>query len=265
MALFQGNFFSKSILNNVSVNVILPLPDEGEIQAGSVLEEDAKYPTLYLLHGAYGDATDWIRNTRIEVYAQQYKIAVVMASAGNSFYMDMPYGPAYGQFFERELINFAETVFPLSRRREDRFVAGLSMGGYGALRLAFLHPENYAAAAALSGAFDLKAIGERLETEHKVGPAVYGMFSQMNDDDWNLAKLAQKAQSAGKELPHLMMSCGSEDFTLEMNHALKEQLTEQGISVHYEEHPGEHNWDYWETHIQRVLAWLPLKKKQEKV
>lgn len=259
MALFQGNFFSKSILNNVSVNVILPLPDEGGIQAGNDLEHDAKYPTLYLLHGAYGDATDWIRNTRIEVYAQQYQIAVVMASAGNSFYMDMPYGPAYGQFFERELINFAESVFPLSRRREDRFVAGLSMGGYGALRLAFLHPENYAAAAALSGAFDLKMIGERLEAEHKVGSAVYGMFTQMNDNEWNLAKLAQKAQCAGKELPRLMMSCGSEDFTLEMNHTLKEQLAEQGIAVHYEEHPGEHNWDYWETHIQRVLAWLPIR------
>lgn len=261
MALFQGNFFSKSILNNVSVNVILPLPDEGEILAGAELERDKKYPTLYLLHGAYGDATDWIRNTRIEVYAQKYQIAVVMASAGNSFYMDMENGPAYGQFFEQELIDFAESVFPLSRCREDRFVTGLSMGGYGAFRLALLHPENYAAAAALSGAFDLNMVGGFLSQGHRNAPAVYGTLTQLDSDKWSLKKLAQDAQQAGKELPRLMMSCGTEDMTLLMNRALKADFEALGIEVHYEEHPGDHNWDYWETHIQRVLAWLPLKKK----
>lgn len=260
MALFQGNFFSKSILNKVHINVILPLPGEGEIAAGAELPRDKKYPTLYLLHGAYGDGTDWMRYTRIESYAQQYQIAVVMASAGNSFYMDMENGPAYGQFFEQELIDFAETVFPLSRSREDRFVAGLSMGGYGAFRLAFLHPENYAAAAALSGAFDLTAVGAFLEQEHRNGPAVYGRITNMEKEKWDLTILAQNVLASKADLPKLMITCGTEDYTLEMNREMKKNLEDLGIALHYEEHSGIHNWDYWETHIQRVLAWLPLKK-----
>lgn len=262
MALFQGSFFSKSILNNVAVNVILPLPDGDEIIAGADINtlRDTRFKTLYLLHGAYGDGTDWIRNTRIECYAQQHKVAVVLASAGNSFYMDMEHGPAYGQFFEQELIDFAETVFPLSRRREDRFVAGLSMGGYGAMRLALLHPENYGAAAAFSGAFDLDTIGARLEKEHVVGPAVYGTITSMDREKWDLRVLAKRALEKGAELPKLMLTCGTDDFTLEMNRQLKTDLENLGIEVHYEEHPGEHNWDYWETHIQRVLDWLPLKR-----
>lgn len=262
MALFQGNFFSKSLLTNVNVWVILPLPDCDDIALGNDANygKDTKFQTLYLLHGAYGDCMDWVRNTRVECYAQQHRVAVVMASACNSFYIDQENGPAYEQFFAQELIEFAETVFPLSSRREDRFVAGLSMGGYGALRLAMLYPETFGAAASFSGAFNLKAVGEYLEANHARGTQVWGSITRMPQEKWDIVLLTQEALKRDAELPKLMLSCGTEDYTLEVNRKMKADLEALGIELNYEEHPGMHNWDYWETHIQRVLAWFPLRR-----
>ena len=264
MALFHGNFFSKSMLASVDVHVILPLPEDDDYSEGRFqgFVPEGGFPTLYLLHGAYDDGSSWLRKTRIECYAKQHGIAVVMASANNSFYLDLEQGGAYGQFFEQELPNFAEAVFPLSRRKEDRFVAGLSIGGYGALRLAFLHPARYAAAVSFSGAFDLDNIRDRLAASFGPGEAVYGhMARSLRREQWDLAMLAQAALDRGETLPKLMISCGTEDFTLEMNRALSKTLTEKGLDVTYEEHPGAHNWNYWETHIQRALNWLPLENK----
>ena len=261
MALFRGNFFSQSILTGVDVQVILPLPEDDDYAEGRFhgFVPQGGFPTLYLLHGAYDDGSAWQRKTRIECYAKRRGIAVVMASANNSFYLDQNPGAAYGRFFEQELPDFAEAVFPLSSRREDRFVAGLSMGGYGALRMALLHPDRYAAAVSFSGAFDLETIGERLASSFGPGRTVYGNLTQgLDRADWDLAALAQKALDQGQTLPKLMLSCGTEDFTLEMNRALAQILKEKGLDVTYEEHPGAHNWDYWETHIQRALDWLPL-------
>ena len=107
---------------------------------------------LYLLHGTYGDYSDWCHLTSIEKYAQNHKIMVVMPSVANSFYQDMVIGPKYLTFLTEELPQYIQMLFPASGRREDNFVAGLSMGGYGAWHVALAKPEQYAAAASLSGA-----------------------------------------------------------------------------------------------------------------
>lgn len=258
MAIFHGTLFSEALLCNVAVHVILPLPEEKGFLDGPPAGM-RRYPVLYLLHGAYSGGTDWLSRTRIACYAQDHGLAVVMADAGNSFYMDQPQGPAYEQFFTKELPNMAEALFPLSSKREERFIAGLSMGGYGALRAAFLRPDFYAAAAALSGAFDLRADHGLLAPQHPTGAAVFGRLAEVSPEQGDLARLARRALAAGKTLPRLMISCGTEDFTLEMNRSLRDQLTAQGIALTYEEHPGAHNWDYWETHIQRVLNWFEEK------
>ena len=105
---------------------------------------------MVFLHGAYGDYSDWARLTGIERYAQAHKIAVVMPSADNSFYQDMYRGGKYLTYFTRELPDYIARLFPVSTKREDTFVAGLSMGGYGAVRVAFEMPERFGAAASLS-------------------------------------------------------------------------------------------------------------------
>lgn len=256
MALFHGNFYAESFLASVDLHVILPLPEEGDYAAGAArFGPGVRFPTLYLLHGAYGDGTDWLRRTRLECYAQTRGVAVVMASAHNSFYQDRPWGPAYETFFARELPDMAEAIFPLSARREDRFVAGLSMGGYGALRLALRYPARYGAAASLSGAFDLPRLREILVPMHPMGEAVFGRLGQ--DGDWDLTAMARQALDRGETPPPLLLSCGTEDYTLEINRAQRRALEDLGLAVTYEEHPGAHDWDYWDTHIQRILQWLP--------
>lgn len=262
MALFQGNFFSKSLLTNVNVWVILPLPDCDDINQGldKNYNKNTRFQTLYLLHGAFGDCMDWVRNTRIECYAQQNRVAVVMASAINGFYIDQENGPAFEQFFAEELVEFAEMIYPLSSKKEDRFAAGLSMGGYGALRLALRHPDTFGAAVSFSGAFNLEAVGEYLESLHARGPQIWGTITRMPKEKWDIVGLAKEALKSDVKLPDLMLSCGTEDYTLEVNRKMKADLEELGIVLTYEEHPGMHNWDYWETHIQRALAWLPLRR-----
>ena len=126
--------------------------------------------------------------------------------------------------------------------------------------MAMRHPESFGAAVSFSGAFDLEGVGRYLETLHVRGPHVWGPIANMPKEKWDLVVLAQQALNQGAELPKLMMSCGTEDYTLEINRKMKADLKALGIELTYEEHPGEHNWDYWETHIQRALDWLPLRR-----
>ena len=161
MAFLQCNFYSQVLHSNVVIGVILPSPNSSEVLSNGDSEyfhPGVLYQTLYLFHGAYGDYSDWMRFTSIERYAQQRKIAVVMPSVQNSFYQDMYLGERYLTYVTEELPRFVRTLFPLSVKREDTFTAGLSMGGYGALKVALTKPEQYACAASLSGAVDLAGL-----------------------------------------------------------------------------------------------------------
>lgn len=256
MSIFHGNFFSDALLCTVDVHVFLPLPTSGDYNPGPPADfrPGIRYPALYLLHGAYGGGVEWMEKTRLAHLAQSRRLAVVTAPAGGSFYRDC--GPAYERFFAEELPHMAETVFPLSTRREDRFVAGLSMGGYGALRLALRHPDRYAAAAALSGAFDLAQVLPRLAQAHPMGAAVFGHITDGGPDQWDLAKLTRRALDAGAALPALLLSCGVDDAVLDMNRALRDALRAMGVALTYEEHPGDHDWDYWDAQLPAVLDFL---------
>ena len=142
MALIKVNFRSKVLLEETALNIILP---EG------CAEEDI--PTVYLLHGMHGDHTLWCRKTNIERYAAERRMAIVMPDGENGFYTDMKYGKKHYSYVSEELVDYR--VFRLSRRRERTFVAGLSMGGYGAFRIALTKPEVYSAAVSLSGCLDI--------------------------------------------------------------------------------------------------------------
>ena len=157
MANIHCNYYSNALQLNTDINVVIPTPNSDELmnhKDTSYWREGAKYQVLYLLHGTYGDYSDWCHLTSIEKYAQNHKIMVVMPSVANSFYQDMVYGPAYLTFLTEELPEYLGRLFPASTRREDSFVAGLSMGGYGALKCGLLAPETFSAVASLSGGVD---------------------------------------------------------------------------------------------------------------
>src|SRR3954464_2876128 len=156
MALVRCDFFSDVLGLSTSMTVVLPQATSAQIgMTGAATGGDA--PVLYLLHGLSDDDTIWLRRTSIARYAAPLGLAVVMPQVGRSFYTDEAHGNRYWTFLSEELPAVVGSFFRISDRREDTFVAGLSMGGYGAVKWALRQPERFAAAATLSGALDLAA------------------------------------------------------------------------------------------------------------
>ena len=275
MAFIQTHFFSTSLCFGTDLNVFIPTPNVDELMVpggADYYHSGAKFQVLYLLHGGYGDYTDWMRLTSIERYAQAHKLAVIMPSASNSFYQDMRYGSDYLRYITEELPEFCRSVFPISTKREHTFVGGLSMGGYGALKVALTKPEMFSCAFSLSGALDVAASLEAVGDGSRMTPlnpytgkhtfamdpiAVFGT-KEVTGTDADLFCLAKKVKAAGKELPKLFQSVGTEDFLWQSNQGAREKLLALGMDVTYEEHPGAHEWNYWDTNVQRALNWLPL-------
>lgn len=266
MAYFQCNFFSGSLLQNTDIRVIIPSPDSDEVmnpKERQYFNPDSKFQVLYLLHGAYGDCTDWQRYTNIEKYAQEYQVAVVMPSADNSFYQDMAHGKAVKTYIAQELPRFVQYMFPISAKREDNFIAGLSMGGYGAYYLALSYPKQYACAASLSGALDVCAVRDGVNCGEITGPFrfhdIFEKPENLAGSEADLFTLYERCREKGAA-PRFFQACGTEDFLYKTNLGANERFRQMGADITYVEGPGCHDWDFWGGHIRAVMDWLPLKR-----
>lgn len=260
MALIHANFYSETLGMERSIDVILPQPQNGIGQSGE--EKREKVPVLYLLHGASDDQTIWQRRTSIERYAVAKGLAVVMPATDLGFYTDMKYGYDFYQFFSKELPKVVHEFFPMiSEKREDTFVAGLSMGGFGAFKLAINCPEQYSYAASLSGFLD--PVRGLQDGGHQFLKIVMGdageVEKSINDLPWRLEQLLLQKPKA--EMPKLFMCCGTEDFLYDMNVHFYQQFKDK-VDLTYWEEPGTHEWGFWDRNIQRILDWLPLTKKE---
>lgn len=263
MALLHVNFFSDVLGKSTAMYVILPQRTSKQIGMAGARGE-GKYPVLYLLHGLSDDYTIWQRRTSIERYVSDMGIAVVMPDVDTSFYTDMVYGRRYWTFISEELPEIVHDFFPnISEAREDTFVAGLSMGGYGAFKLA-LGTDRFAAAASLSGALDIPlemARPDRVAENGALWRNIYGDLDKVRDSANDVLFLAKQKKESGKILPKLYIWCGTEDFIYELSVSAHKKLDELGYDLTYEESHGDHQWKYWDEKIQTVLAWLPIKKK----
>lgn len=261
MAFFDCHFFSDTLAMTVSAHVLIPQESRKQIGMASG-QTRATHPTLYLLHGLSDDHTIWTRRTSIERYAAEKNIAVVMPAVARSFYQDMASGPRYWTFLTEELPRLMRQFFPLSADREDNFVAGLSMGGYGALRVGLARPESFAAAASMSGALDLPG---RLVNAGKEGSRIsfaewQGIFgAELLAGDSDLRTIASRVV-ANDARAQLWIDCGTEDELLNDSRSFHAYLDSIGYSHQYEERPGVHDWAYWDGQIRRVLDWLPIRK-----
>jgi len=255
MALVRCDFFSDVLGLSTSMTVILPQETSSQIGLqGSARGGDP--PALYLLHGLSDDDTIWLRRTSIERYVAPLGLAVVMPQVHRSFHADEVHGHRYWTFLSEELPALAGRFFRLSDRREDTFVAGLSMGGYGAFKWAMRQPGRFAAAASLSGALDLARL-RRLDAAQADPQPLGRVFgdrpiSGTGDD---LLWLLDQADAA---LPRLYMCCGTEDVLYEDNVMFRDACQAKGVPLTVDFGPGGHDWDYWDAKIQDVLAWLPL-------
>ncbi|HCX84543.1 MAG TPA: esterase [Micrococcales bacterium] len=253
MALAHTYVFSESLLMSTSLTVILPQATNAQIgMSGTRTAADPS--VLYLLHGLSDDDTIWLRRTSIERYAADYGIAVVMPRVERSFYQDMAHGERYWTYVSEELPAIVQQLFRVSSRREDTFVAGLSMGGYGAMRLGLARPDRFAAAASLSGALDIAHPFVRDAREDFYTNAFGEADVQGTGAD--LLHLLREADPAA--LPALMVACGTEDDLWPMQESFLAVAAERGIDVTTSFGPGQHEWGYWDARIQDVLAWLPL-------
>jgi putative tributyrin esterase len=257
MILNEVNFFSETLGLLSSMYVLLPQRK----MADAKNKRTPKVRTLYLLHGHSDDHTAWQRYTSIERHAEGLNLAVVMPAVHLSFYNDMAHGLKYWQFISEEMPKLVRDMFSLSSKREDNFVAGLSMGGYGAFKLALTYPERFTAAASLSGAVDLREVVSVKKEDHdnkawiEEMRTVFGDLSKVPGSKHDLFALAKKAAKAPVK-PRLYQCCGTEDKLHPDNVRFRDAMRKLPFDLTYEEDPGEHNWAYWDKMIQHVLAWM---------
>ena len=258
MALIHANFYSETLGMERSIEVILPQVQNGIGQDGSKALTDV--PVMYLLHGASDDQTIWQRRTSIERYAVAKGLAVIMASTDLGFYSDMKYGYDFYQFFSKEVPQVVHEFFPMiTDKREKTFVAGLSMGGFGAFKLGIHCPDQFGYAASLSGLVDpvlFMASGGAGFLDN-----AFGTLKETAESINDLPYCLEKQIEAGAELPKFYMCCGTEDFLYQVNVKFHKQFDGR-IDLTYFEEPGTHEWGFWDRNIQRILEWLPLEKKE---
>lgn len=250
MALLTADVFSETLQVGTSLTVVLPQSTRGQIGVAAVDAPADGWPVLYLLHGLSDDHSAWLRYTSIERYAREAGIAVVMPAVGRSFYANEVNGHPYWDWVSVELPQVVEEMFRVSTRPEDTWVAGLSMGGYGALKLGLRHPERFAGVASLSGAVDLHEIStwpERTELFDRV----FG--GEIGDD----ADLFALVDAATPPLPPVYLGCGTEDQLHPGNQRFAAHAAAAGLDVTTDFRPGEHEWGLWDTVIRDVIAWLP--------
>jgi S-formylglutathione hydrolase FrmB len=238
MAFCEFHWSSGVLQKQVATNVILP--DTGK----------PPFPVYYLLHGLSDDYTAWLRRTRIEIYAAAYPMIVVMPDGFRGFYTNNDQGPPYAEYIARELPAMIERTFAAIPAREGRCIGGLSMGGYGALRAALGYPDRFISANSHSGAL---MNGSRQTPPLRIPEArsVFGDHPAGSDHD--LLHLARQCRQVGT-VPQIRIDCGSNDFLLADNREFHRGLDEIGIAHEYQEFPGDHNWDYWDTHVREALA-----------
>lgn len=209
---------------------------------------------VYLLHGAWSDGGEWVRQCGLDRYANEYNFMLVMPTVNNSFYNDLEHGPKYFKYVTEELPMFISSLFKVSTKREDTFICGLSMGGFGTMKCALNHPEKYAAAASMSGALDLYAMA--LNNNPK-GVECEGAFytpEQIKDTENDLMGLLAKHAKAHTDLPKLHVCCGTEDFIYHLSTAFRDRCEELHIPLDYYEEAGAHEWYFWDRNLKRILG-----------
>lgn len=256
MAFFEMHYYSMALRMQVALNVILPeIPKKAE----GVGAPEGSYKTLYLLHGLSGDCSAWTRKSSIERYAEEHGIAVVMPSVARTWYTDTAFGENYFTFVAEELPKVCRSYFKgMSDKREDNFVAGLSMGGYGAAKVALTYPERFFGFASLSGAVDITRKNRAYDLTEWRG--IFGFdlkdAAELAGSDNDLFYLVERNKREGRPHPKTYIWCGTEDTLINTNRDFRDHLQALELPFCYKESEGDHTWRWWDLHIQDALNFL---------
>ena len=253
MAKVVCNFLSYSLNRAVDITVVLPSVtcpealDMGDGPATHVLP--AKFPVVYLLHGFANNHAQWTGYTNVELYAEERRIAIVNISAENKAYAQVG-ADDFKRFVSEELPEFVTNYFPISDKPEDTYIAGLSMGGYGALMHGLSHPERYRAIGAFSAGIH-------------INPASFATDPMAADPgvaapEYDVHALAKKLADEEVAFPPIYSACGMDDFLFEPNKAYAAELTALGADVTWKEVSGfGHEWRFWDQQVEQFLDWIP--------
>ncbi|MDR7476069.1 MAG: alpha/beta hydrolase family protein [Armatimonadota bacterium] len=242
MALCELHYFSPALCKQTAAMVILP---EGDFRP--------PYAVMYLLHGLSDDHTIWQRRTSIERYVADYPLIVVMPDGGRGFYTDAKEGDAWETALVRDLIGFVDTRFQTRASRAGRCIGGLSMGGYGAVKLALKHPGLFCSAVSHSGALGRAHRSVLSDPDNPFAAELRRIFGEdPTGGPEDLFTLAERLQPAKR--PALRIDCGTDDFLLEDNRGFHAHLEKLGYPHEYAEFPGGHDWGYWDLHVQEAIA-----------
>ena len=233
-------------------------------------EPAARYPVLYLLHGFTGHYDNWLSKTKLAEYASLYNFIIITPEGNNGWYTDSATRPGdkYESYIVQELIPDVQSRYRTIESREGRAIAGLSMGGYGALKFGVKYPQMFAFAASLSGALDaavwtendLRNFGTDLPRSimETFGPS--GSPVRTAND---LTRLVREFPAERlKELPYFYLDCGTEDGLLQFSRNLSALFVERKIPHEFRQLPGTHNWDYWDEQVTAVLRLAAQKIPQ---
>jgi putative tributyrin esterase len=239
MALIQLQVYSESLDFQVPLSVIYPY-ENNKIES---------IKTMILLHGYSGGHQDFIRYTKIEKMALEKNIAIVMPGINNSFYTDMKNGPNYFKYLTKDIPKIISSIFNLKTNKENLMIAGVSMGGYGALKAAFTYPDNYFAVLSLSSIVYIENAFDQLKSlnQQQALRAAFNTKEEIEDKD-KLNKLANSANNI-----KIYMTCGFDDFLFEDNKKFSNFLKEQKIDHEFIANEGNHNWDYWDYNLRYLI------------
>jgi len=268
MAVVNLDLYSYQLAMDTQVSMILP-ERRGVPHAD---REGKPYPVLYLLHGHGRDHTSWLRQSRIEAYLKDTDLIVVMPDTRRGCYVDGLGSHNYGTYLTEELPQILQNWFHISPRREDTYIAGLSMGGYGTLHAALSHPEKYAAAAAMSAAIRMDKMdlppdaADRglaippLEEVDRNFRCIFGPLEDYENTEFSLKKLAKKLHGSDGPKPRILQICGDNDPLLGANDDFAAFVKRECPSLDhtYEVSPGIHDFDYWDREIVNVLKFFGL-------
>lgn len=247
----QHGFFSAALQRQMRYEIVLP--------AGYASGQQ-RYPVLYLLHGWQGDETNWVKLTHLVELASRYALIIVTPQADNSWYVNSATNPAdrYADYIADDLIAEIDGHYRTIASSHQRAIAGLSMGGYGAVLLTLRHPGMFSFTASISGAFTgpsgIEHVLPQLKqsTDQSFGPA----DSQTRREN-DLDTLIAAANPA--ETPYMLLDCGTADPLLPSNRHVIEELWSRGISYEYHELPGAHTWSFWDNSLPNLFDVLSRK------
>lgn len=231
------------------------------IKPDSYAAMEKTFPTIYLLHGAFGNHKDWLTKVPdLLAYADQHEVLIVCPDGGfNSWYFDSPIDPAmqYETYIAKELVAAVDSQYRTQPLKEKRAITGLSMGGHGALFLCFRHQDTFGAAGSMSGGVDLRPFPDNWNIKDRIGS--YAAHPQR----WEGNSVTNLLYLLNGETPPMIIDCGVDDFFYQVNARLHDKMVERNIAHDYIERPGQHDWEYWSNAVQYQLLFFSNFFSQE--